>query len=310
MKKFVTKSLLLLFALICFDKLLHYVLASYRPSDYKEFIDSKASFFESEDKFDLLIIGDSHSADALDTRIIDNSLKVNSFNLSIYHSSPYDQYWLVKSILDQKKLPKKIIIGTNPIMFSKPLGLSRYLPIILKDKLYSLILQGLPLNKNFILSSLQEKYLMSHIVKQLKGIEYVPTRNITNTYHGFLEFNNQMNLSHNNQKTTFEANQRKEQIEYLSKTIELLLKNDCQVYLLNPPIWDTQSNALRSQKKFTLFYQEIDKLSKEKGIDMYNFIEDNSPPSLTARDFLNPEHLNASGASKFTRAVCKQLLLK
>ena len=92
MKKFLRNLILFTLVLLVFDRALFLFFQSQRPNDYKLFLSSKKSYFDNDQQFDLLIIGDSHVADAVSPRVLEEEFKIKSFNLGIYLSSPYEYY--------------------------------------------------------------------------------------------------------------------------------------------------------------------------------------------------------------------------
>ena len=117
MKRFLVRFFFFVLIFVVLDRSFGLVLQSQRPIDYRLFIESKLAFFNSTKSTDVLIIGDSHIADALDPRTIEKNTKLQAFNLGIYHSSPFENYFVTKAALDHfKEKPKIIVLGTNPVM--------------------------------------------------------------------------------------------------------------------------------------------------------------------------------------------------
>src|SRR5689334_5487929 len=99
MKSFLGRILVFGLILVVADQSLGFLLKANRPVDYKLFIDEKKKFFEDDKQYDVLIIGDSHTADAFDPRIIEAKTGLTAFNLGVYHATPYENYFMLKSAL-------------------------------------------------------------------------------------------------------------------------------------------------------------------------------------------------------------------
>ena len=96
MKKFLLKTILFIAVFLVLDNTTGYLLSLNRPSDYKQFLNSKIKFFDSVNTVDMLVIGSSCIADALDPRSIERNIKLKTYNLGIYHSSPFQNYYVTK----------------------------------------------------------------------------------------------------------------------------------------------------------------------------------------------------------------------
>ena len=86
----------------------------------------------------MLVIGSSCIADALDPRSIERNIKLKTYNLGIYHSFPFQNYYVTKC----RKAPSKpsiIVLGANPAMFEREMSKGKYTPLILKTKSFELI---------------------------------------------------------------------------------------------------------------------------------------------------------------------------
>src|SRR5689334_14695449 len=100
MKRFVITTAIFLSVLVVGDRLVSMLLQLYRPIDYKQFIDAKRSLFDSDRSYDVLLIGDSHIADAVDPRCLDSICGLSAFNLGIYHATPFENYYVLKAALE------------------------------------------------------------------------------------------------------------------------------------------------------------------------------------------------------------------
>jgi hypothetical protein len=305
MKKFLLKIILVVSIFILIDKVFGYILEYNRPTDYNLFLNSKLEFFKNTKPIDVLIIGDSHIADALDPRIIESHTNLKTFNLGIYHTSPFQNYYITKAALESlESKPKFIVLGTNPNMFEIELSKGKYPPLILPT------MKSLELVKNskegfdasFFLSIVQEKYLFKSVLNNLLRKPSPPTRIIENVYNGHLKFFNQMPAAQwTNFVTIKESKLKKEQVEYFSKTIELALQYDIAVIIAHPPLYKENLIALSGTDSYKDFNYEINKLIKKYHLKTYyNYSYKDDTLLFHKQDFLNSTHLNHNGSLKFT----------
>lgn len=303
MKKFLIRICVFLLIFFIFDNIIYFFLQTQRPLDYKIFIDSKTSFFYNQYKTDLLIIGDSHIADALDTRVIEEETDLSVYNLGVYSSSPFENYFTTKSALEHMDSPPKIVVlGTNPIMFQRDLNKGSFTPIILKSNFELFFNSNNGVDFSFFIKTYREKKLLKHIVKKLLGYKYIPTRIIEDSYNGHLKFYNQMNnINWDNADLNKYSNSiNKNQIKYFKKTIELLLEYDIDVIIVNPPIYSKEFTPLSKNINYIKFKKTIDSVKNIYQLNVFNPEGNLLFKELLQNDFLNKQHLNYNGSIKFS----------
>lgn len=299
MRNFLIKISFFAFIIFLIDNVFSYALQYARPIDYKLFIDAKKELFKKDKYYDILIIGDSHISDALDTRIIENNLNMTAFNLGVYHASPYECYYLTVAALNHLvKKPKIIIIGTNPASFNKEAKLRHnYTPLIINDYIISWELHlssREPLDASFFLKLVKEKYLFQSLLGKILGNKYHPTREIRTTYNGYLETTNYNDsLESTKQQPQIKAKPfefKKVQINYFNKTIALIMKQNIKIIFVNTP----------NSNKRKITNGILDSISNTYKIPYFNADYTVLEKNLIKKDFLNAGHLNCFGAKKFT----------
>jgi hypothetical protein len=307
MKKFLFQSLLFLGLLFILDALISTILQQFRPIDYKLFIDSKKDFFNSATQADILLIGDSHIADAVDPRIVEKYTGLKTYNLGIYHATPLETYFTLRAAFDHLETkPKLIVIGANPDMFVKPMTSGKYTPLIINDPILRWNLHFESTNpfelENFF-STVKESYLFSSLVNSLTGKKYKPTREIKAVYNGYLESRNQIaGTEWSNFKSEPYKAVYSEQVEYFKKTIELASSHHVRVLLINTPIWFEKIDADKANDStFEDFQSILKKTSIENELPFLNPDFDLMQDQLSQPDFLNTDHLNYFGAQKFSK---------
>lgn len=314
MRSFILRIIVFIAIFVLFDRLCGYFLQTQRPIDYKLFIESKIEFFKKDKNVDMLVIGDSHIADAIDPRTIENNLSIKAYNLGIYHSSPFENYYITKAAIKKlKEKPKVIVFGTNPIMFERNLSKGKYTPLILPYFLELVYNSQEGFDKTFFLRTLKEKYLFKRLLNNLTKKEYKPTRIIEDVYRGHLKFFNQIpDTKWHNFDTSKRSNLNKKQVEYFSKTIELALKNNISVIIVHPPIWKEHFDAISSTESYNDFRIKINEITTKYNLKTYyNYLDNeifDDTLNLQKRDYLNTQHLNYYGSEKFTKGFSDFLI--
>lgn len=243
---------------------------------------------------------------------------MKSYNLGIYHASPYENYYVTKAALFHlRNNPKLVILGTNPVMFERPVSQGRYTPLILGQN-FSLIFYRIGLilnsqegiNQSTFLKSVQEKYLFTHVLNtRILGKTYQPTREIRSVYNGHLEFYNQLPSQWSGfERIVRDSSINEKQVQYFEQTIKLLLSKNIEVLVVNPPIWFLELDAIRESQSFLMFEETIDHFKEHYVLVVYNESHDFLRNQLEIEDFLNTQHLNYKGSVKFTDQLCKYLL--
>jgi hypothetical protein len=306
MKSFLLRILFFVIAVFFLDNAIFVFLQFVRPSDYRAFLDSRKEFFKQQDKTKILIIGDSHIADALDSKIIEDSTGLSTYNLGIYHSGAYENYFLLKHIIHTKKIiPEVLIIGTDPILFSRPIDAGQYTPLLINnfsDK-YQLYAQANGFDFSYFFKTVKEKYLFLTLFKRLLGIEYIPTRNIKRIYNGYLENHTHDDESNWTKVTSLTDDFNATQQKYFEMTILLAAENNVKVIFINPPVWKEALKDYKNYKAYSEYEVRIIEIAKKYNIILFNKNNDVLHDELKKADFLNSQHLNYYGAKQFSAEV-------
>ena len=311
MKKFLLKTILFIAVFLVLDNTTGYLLSLNRPSDYKQFLNSKKKFFDSVNTVDMLVIGSSCIADALDPRSIERNIKLKTYNLGIYHSSPFQNYYVTKVALEKlQSKPRIIVLGANPDMFEREMSRGKYTPLILpKSKSFELISNSVEgFDASFFLNFIREKYLFESLINKLIGKSYKETREIKDVYNGHLKFFNQIpNSEWHKFSNIKESELKKVQVDYFEKTIQLALKNNITVVVVRSPIWKKKYKAILGTNSYRDYSSKIFELSKRYDLEIYDSEFTTGMIEYQQSDFLNSHHLNYRGSLKFTNDFCKFL---
>ena len=312
MKRFLLKILALVVILILIDNLSYWILRKNMPSDYKAFVESKSDFNNKAKYIKTLIIGDSHIADAINPRILEAENNL-AYNYGVYHSAPYEYFQLLKYLLKTKDFePKLLIIGTNPVMFTRELSPGRYTPLFINSFYDRFILykEANSLDLEYFSSFKKESYLIKPTINNILRKTYEPTRVIKSVYNGYIENIRTDSCSFNSSNHINNLTNNKIQIEYFKKLIYLAKENDIEILIVNPPIYYSEYTSLSEQSYFKNFVKEILLISEEENIEIFELGHEEIKSQYSKNDFLNPQHLNASGATKFTHTLAKYLYEK
>jgi hypothetical protein len=306
MKSFILKLLIFCSGFFIMERVVLYFIPSIRPLDYKLFVESKTVFYKKHLDVDILIFGDSQIADALDTRILESNCGKKSYNMAIYDTSPFEQFYIIQSAINHlRKKPEIVILGTNPRMFDMDMTKGTYTSVILRNdpvmNYKFCIHSDEGLDQSFFFGSLNETFLFNDwFRRKIKGRKYMPLREVVSVYNGHLEFYNQ----HDVEWEVFEDIEGgeffDEQVGYFIKTIEFLKSHNIEILIVNPPIWPTEVEFLSNTERYRKFQANLEKISDDYRISVYNPDFIFNDVDLERRDYLNTTHLNYYGCSKYT----------
>lgn len=312
MKSFLVKICVFGVLFILFDRMVFLLIQSQRPSDYQLFLESKKDFFEKEYASDLLIFGDSHIADALDTRTLESckaGVGMTSYNLGVYHSSPLEVYHTVRAAFQHiVQKPKLVVLGTNPVMFERELSKGKYTPLILGNDWELVQDSEEGMDRDFVFKTFQERYLFKHIFSKLLGKKYTPSRKIESVHRGHLEFYNQIkNTRWDTIKPKRGKEWKSEQVQYFNQTIDFLQNQKVKIVIVHSPIWHKELEVITETDSFRRFEKTIEAIAKKYNVDIYNPKHTLLLEVLKKEDFLNTQHLNYKGSKQFTEQFCRDL---
>ncbi|MGF1584902.1 MAG: hypothetical protein ACFCUM_06245 [Bacteroidales bacterium] len=306
MKSFILKLLIFCSGFVIMERVVLYFMPSIRPLDYKLFVECKTVFYKKHLDVDILIFGDSQIADAMDTRILENNCGKKSYNMAIYDTSPFEQFYIIQSAINHlRKKPEIVILGTNPRMFDMDMTKGTYTSVILRNDPvmnYKFCIHSEEgLDQSFFFGSLNETFLFNDwFRRKIKGRKYMPLREVVSVYNGHLEFYNQ----HDVEWEVFEDIEGgeffDEQVRYFIKTIEFLKSHNIEIIIVNPPIWPPEVEFLSNTERYRRFQANLEKISDDYLISVYNPDFIFNEVDLEHRDYLNTTHLNYYGCSKYT----------
>lgn len=305
MKRFLTKVGVFLMICVLVDYAIAFALKQFRPFDYQAFIEAKSKFFKTRENYDVVFIGNSQISDAANIQVFEEATRLKAYNLGIYHSSPFDNYFVLKKMIQKGIIPKYIIISTNPEIFYKTVAPSQYIPSILDDRIMNIQMHRAaerPFNGLCLLKFQNERYLTASVMRKISRQPYVPARIVESEYHGYLEFYNQIDgLEWKEIHIQDIRSIKTQQIEYLHRTIKLAQSHQIKVILAHMPYWKEKQIAYEKQDaKFQEFNKIIQETKEQYRLDIFNESYHEMDDLLEKSDFQSPEHLNGYGAKKWT----------
>lgn len=310
--KLLIKLTLFLASLAAFDTLFSRLLDTGRPADYLAFIESKRDFDRSP-RIDVLVLGDSHTADSVCPLEIRQRVGLEAFNFGVYHLSPLEGYYLLRDLLlRMERPPGLVILGTSPRMFTRPVTAGKYTPLFIKSRLILADLLTTSQSRNLALFTSAGKKLdlvNPMLDRWVSSQRQQPTRDVRGVDSGYLK-----NVRHYRQLEDLEppldlaeTEMVKVQQEFLAKTIELLQSRGVEVMLVNPPLYNAYYDGIRESRTFRDFQTVLEDLTTNYQIELFNADNEVLRDELVKEDFLDGEHLCHSGATKFTRILADRL---
>jgi hypothetical protein len=315
MRKLIAKGLLFVVSLALLDAAFSRLLDRGRPDDYLAFIDSKRDF-DSQGQIDVLLLGDSHTADGLVPSVIQQRCGLTAFNFGVYHLSPVEGYFLLKDLMGRLHRPPRIVVlGTNARMFTRRVTEGKYTPLFIRNPfvLGELLTTTGSTNLSVFTSSGKKTELFQPMLKTfMHGPNTQAVRDIAGIDRGYLQnvrsFTNRGDLQAN--LAFFDLDIVSTQVEYFEKTIEFLEKRDVEVIIVNLPMHREFLQAVRGRKTFREFERTIADIATRHQVELFNESHRVLMGELRDSDYLNGEHLCYPGAIKFTAALAQDLAVR
>jgi hypothetical protein len=289
---------------IATDQVLNLALNTARPADYRLFMESRQAFPE-DDPPEILVVGDSHIADAYVPRRVYEETGRTSFNFAVYHSGPIEWRILVEDLLaSSARAPRLVVIGANPAMFNRVTSGGKYTPEFISDPLLRIGLlrhSGLGDDWLLLLASYRQRDLVPALARRLSGRPPpAPVRLIQDVDHGYLK-----NLKHMNANEAFQGGSTTDlinpvQLQSFRALLDLLAGRGIEIAVADPPMEPRHLRAVRATAAYWTFDRALAQILIEHGVRRFNFRESELALQLDYRDFLNAEHVCASGAAYFS----------
>ncbi len=297
--------LLLVVGLHWADEWIADLLSGARPDDYIAFIDSRESFDPGKN-YDVIAIGDSYIADAFVPQAFGAETGLKGFNFGVYNSSPFEWYYLARDLIDRGARPRYILIGTNPRMFGQAAGLG----VHTFDFIHSLPLRiemfwAAP-GSNSLFKSVRHRYLLNTVMRRLTGGETpMPARRIEKIDNGYLENVRSMSAAPPSERSIEYQPLRpvaasRDQIVMLERLLDLLERHGIEPIFVNTPVHRTLLSRMELHEDYQAFCRTMADIAGRHRTPVFDGRKAGYVAALRTADFLNEEHLGASGARRFT----------
>lgn len=301
MKKFFTKSIFFILPIALIFTLFEYQLSKI-PNSYNF---KQKKFLEKSPNLELLVLGSSHSYYGINP---DEIVKDLGFNFANSSQNLYYDLELTKKYLKQMPNLKNVIISISyfsllgDILFGSSEDFRKHFYFRYFGILPNHLDAGF---KNLSLYFLygQEKCWEFFT----KGFEVNLAENIHN--NGWFQREKENNLSHINESagierikfhhSTFSEEYFGNNQNYLRELITLLSQKGINVVLVSPPVHQFYYQNM-DPKKEEIYLNFINQFCSEFGIKFFNYLKDNR---FNIDDFANVDHLNKSGAKKFSKII-------
>lgn len=306
MKKLIINILVFVIIIISIDVTLSNLLDMGRPLDYTAFIESKEEY-DKLNSVDLLILGDSQTADGFIPSVFNAKLGGQAFNYGVYDLSPFEEYYLLKDLISRhSQFPKLVVLGMNILMFNYKVTGGRYTPLFIKSP--SNLIPLLFKSENFGSFSLagRKRYLFNPLIKRLLTgeISTKVRRDVRNIEYGYLQnvkhFSNESALDCNKGNTFFSRDFVEQQKVYFIKMILFLKEKNIPFILVNTPKHKTFLNCMKNRKTYSKYKSTLKEIQRTFNVKVFNEDHDLLLEDLNDKDFLSGDHLCYTGARKFS----------
>lgn len=262
------------------------------------------AFFENNN-FDVLFLGSSRVEMHYDTRLFDSMTGRNSFNLSLAGATPQTAFAALKAYLLNSEAPKELFYEID-------FHFIRYWePRIKEFNNYFPFLENKTLREEF--SKIDSR--MNHFYyNPYYSFPYTGFKNLSTSLHGWFNIPNktdayyykgylkEVSRPHLDFLHTYKISSYFNPVDraHLDSIIQLCKKKNININLITSTMF--AGGALEVANKQTVL-SNLKNIAKINAIQYYNF---SSSPWCNQRElFVDHFHMNAAGASKFTRQFAR-----
>ena len=321
-KNFILFIAFILFFLI-FDLAIGEVLRYYDHFDSKDMHSLMwDDFYKSEpNSIDVMFLGSSHARFAFDTRIFDNKLKINSFNLSSSEQTPLISYYALKEALKYQK-PKLIVYeaywrefgitdNTTAAYFAYDYIKGFDTKIQLLASMYD--------NKkfsSFLVEALCKTYkyrdsffpaikniLKGKIIKSAAASSAVKYTYFTYYKNGYFGSDKVVSNEKLYKKNPFKNaglyyNWNKTQADYFRKIIKLCNDNNIKVLVITAPL---PRPSMDYETNYEKYFSEIKSITNEFGLEYIDYNKQET--DFKNEFFYDSNHLNLKGTEALDNSL-------
>lgn len=283
---------------------------------------------EKENKIDYLCIGASRVYRGIDPEILDHELGIRTFNAGSSSQRPEDTYFLLKAILEKRKVetviydinygsfqqyPGDSTIRTHIVLDYMPFGINKidYAKKVLGDTVYSLttVSNILRYKEQWKTPQKMLHNLYMHLKDDAyKNFEYSNADNITEWYCG-RGFVFSKAISNGEPYPLVPWNETElypNQLDFFDKIIDLCQQHESRLLCISMPV---QKSYLEREPRYDEIYDFFKKRCNERGVPYLDLNQMNfKDMGLSNTDYKDEVHLNGYGAEKVSCVLSQYLL--
>lgn len=297
MKKFLVRVLLFLVFIAFIDAVVG-IYITYMPSFE---VDTRLEkVLEGTINSDIIIIGSSVGARGILAEKITEETSLTAYNLSYPGSNILFHEFVLKSYLENNKLPKKVILTVDEVIFKNDKSLKFRL-----DRCYPLVKYKAIKNqiarhegKNMYLAQYSNLYTLNKSNLVFKNKNYTKYDSIS--YRGSMPLSFQKTILKDSRSVSLPYSIDGEQIEKVNSLIAIINlceNNNIDLIISFPPQYKISNSSFI--KRFTNIYTGNFFYIDELDVTFHN-----------KKWFADKTHLNKEGAELFTSKLIKHLKLK
>lgn len=257
---------------------------------------------------DLVIYGSSRAWVHINPKIIEDSLKISSYNLGIDGHNFWLQYYRHKELLKFNRMPSMIILSLDIFTLQKRLDLYNYrqfLPFMLWDRdsyQYTSSYLGFSVYDYYIPLIRYFKESKSFIIALKCIMHYKTNPARVKGYMGKdVKWNNDLAKA-KSKMDNFEIKPDSSTIKLFEEFIIECKKNGIKLMLVYSPEYIEGQNFVKNRKDIISKYQNF---ANKYDLQFIDFSNDTL--SLKKDFFYNSEHLNKEGSAIFTKKLIKYI---
>jgi hypothetical protein len=248
--------------------------------------------FDSDKKWDIIILGSSHAYRGYDPRIFDSE-GFNTFNLGTSDQNMMCSYYIAKNYI-RKDNCKMVILDMYDRVFTQNNleSISDVVHNVTSDKTAFQV----------ALSSRDIRGLNMFVLRQFNKLREPMNSDTSGFIKGFYPTQKTLAIPVK-KRITWKYTTNEFQIRYLKKLIEYLEQENIKLVLVEHPM-----PAIYAPKDHELFVQDVSLIANRYNIPFIDYMSDSTLTGLNY--FADETHLNIHGAKKFNLKLINEMKLR
>lgn len=267
-----------------------------------------------KNSIDILFIGSSHSFCSFNTKLFDNYLEINSYNLGTGAQSMQGTYYAIKEILKKQKL-KVVVLDIHSLTYGSNIDKDNnfvstkhiYNDMKLSLNKLEMMRENFPKKNRF--SSLFNTIEYHERWKEMKNL-YFNFKNDMPNYKGFLGYDYNYirgtlnyNMYEENYKNTYKGDFPERNLELLENIAKILKEKNIRFILVSTSVVP-RDNFLKA--KYSIGTDpKIKEIAQKYDVDIINFNDGKN--KLEKIHFLDDMHLSLAGSDFISEKVAQSI---